>query len=880
MKEKRENAIDNEFTMVISKYMTKKVFFLLFLIAVLSTYFFRVELIRSGVNAVMLPFDVRLEQLQGLNLGVDQLSVKELIWSTGQNQNIFYISHIAIEFSLDKMEISGIEIQNIRLGALQSALKQTSTSTPIHQDSLESQNEPLLLSDLIDQLYNLPIDALTVHELEVVPFGTNHSLSWTKNGNSQHLQISEESKRLALDLDRQDGGKITAQLKVDHKVNPAVELEIQLQPVSEGFEIKAIGSMFVEQSLQLLEGFSALPGEISGVTGKLEVHVKSQLENDLNLLTNEPVRVSFVEPSNLYLAIKKSQLENILQEISPETIELMPINVDQLNIKTKFNSPEPLVFDFSESTELSFDTVSLEIGLESTTGNISLQAAMPKLECKVSISFICDAGFELYFVATEFKIQSYDVSRLESSITGKVHLSTGGLEIGIVPTSERILSIESTAIGDITVSDFSIDLIDALAFQYGFPSEQLKADAGKVVINILSIEGERLKIHNTTAQMRKFSLISDRALNMSFDFDVDPLDIQIPDQWMPKASIFSTFTMTKDKLTAKGQASLNNKNRLAEFSLEHSLINRGGKLKLQTDAIDFGTDNLSARFSHWPFKGDVISGAFFSQANISWFEREEELTVIGESMMRLEGLNGFYNDTVFAGLNMDISTKMNSLSHFQTKAPATFSLELFDVGLPFANISGAFTLNTLDEKFKLMSFKTELLGGELSVDEFNFSEKDSNLLNLNAEGLKIEQLVSIAAYESVQASGVISGNLPISITPDGISMENGRLAAEPPGGIIRYTPDSDLSLDQLNPNVQLVADALKNYHYHTMRATAEYGNDGDLLLSMKLQGISPDLNGGQQINLNLNVTDNIPTLLKSLQSSRVISEVFENALLK
>ena len=60
-----------------------------------------------------------------------------------------------------------------------------------------------------------------------------------------------------------------------------------------------------------------------------------------------------------------------------------------------------------------------------------------------------------------------------------------------------------------------------------------------------------------------------------------------------------------------------------------------------------------------------------------------------------------------------------------------------------------------------------------------------------------------------------------------------------------------------------------------MNTEVFYDEDGELLLSVQLQGRNPDMNNGQEVNLNVNITDNIPSLLKSLQASRVITDELE-----
>jgi len=63
-----------------------------------------------------------------------------------------------------------------------------------------------------------------------------------------------------------------------------------------------------------------------------------------------------------------------------------------------------------------------------------------------------------------------------------------------------------------------------------------------------------------------------------------------------------------------------------------------------------------------------------------------------------------------------------------------------------------------------------------------------------------------------------------------------------------------------------------------MNTEVDYDNNGDLTMEVQLQGFNPDMNGGQPINLNLNITDNIPMLLRSLRTSNVITDALKTSL--
>ena len=102
------------------------------------------------------------------------------------------------------------------------------------------------------------------------------------------------------------------------------------------------------------------------------------------------------------------------------------------------------------------------------------------------------------------------------------------------------------------------------------------------------------------------------------------------------------------------------------------------------------------------------------------------------------------------------------------------------------------------------------------------------------------------------------------------------MGALQPGGSIRYTPANPIPSS--NPSVQLVNDALSNYQYESLNTEVYYDENGDLRMQVQLRGTNPDMNEGQAINLNINITDNIPTLLRSLQASRVITDALEQRL--
>jgi hypothetical protein len=113
----------------------------------------------------------------------------------------------------------------------------------------------------------------------------------------------------------------------------------------------------------------------------------------------------------------------------------------------------------------------------------------------------------------------------------------------------------------------------------------------------------------------------------------------------------------------------------------------------------------------------------------------------------------------------------------------------------------------------------------------------------------------------------MNGTLPVTVTSEGATVEDGVLEAQPPGGIIRYAsmPESSKLISESDSHLRLVAQALNNFHYRLLRVGVEYAENGTLDLSARLEGRNPDLKNSPPIHFNLTVQEHVPTLLKSLR---------------
>lgn len=170
-----------------------------------------------------------------------------------------------------------------------------------------------------------------------------------------------------------------------------------------------------------------------------------------------------------------------------------------------------------------------------------------------------------------------------------------------------------------------------------------------------------------------------------------------------------------------------------------------------------------------------------------------------------------------------------------------------------------------------------LLGGRVSGHRIHYDRtRATNAFTLEIKHLDLARVVALEQQQQIEASGTLDGSLPFILTPQAIRIVDGQLQATPAGGVIRYHANESIqSMAAANPNLKLALQAFSNYHYQKLDVGVNYAENGDLALAVVVAGRNPDWNAGQPINLNINISENIPTLLRSLRFGDDIGNEFQ-----
>ena len=176
----------------------------------------------------------------------------------------------------------------------------------------------------------------------------------------------------------------------------------------------------------------------------------------------------------------------------------------------------------------------------------------------------------------------------------------------------------------------------------------------------------------------------------------------------------------------------------------------------------------------------------------------------------------------------------------------------------------------------LGGFSAELLEGALTSDELFWNlNGEQRQSHLQFTGLSIGALAREMESTNFAASGLLDAKIPITTDRQGVTVEDGSVQSRPPGGRLRYYGAFSPTMLGSNPQLKLLAGALEDYNYRDIHGTINYPLSGDLKLNLKLTGRSQAIDANRDLIINLNLENNVPSMLRSLQASRDLTDVLE-----
>ncbi|MCA1929976.1 YdbH domain-containing protein [Rheinheimera sp.] len=247
-----------------------------------------------------------------------------------------------------------------------------------------------------------------------------------------------------------------------------------------------------------------------------------------------------------------------------------------------------------------------------------------------------------------------------------------------------------------------------------------------------------------------------------------------------------------------------------------------------------------------------------------------------QTKLVLRDLTGIYDRTVFSGLSAQL--QLFSQGKDWTVQTEDLKVQQINHGL----IMGPLALNavyntTAPDWFKgrlgLKQLQLALFGGQVTAIPQQIDLTQDTKVLLQLDKLQLAELLKQHPSADMTGQGTLSGTLPLSIEQGKLTVAQGAVAALAPGGKIAYQSDKARAMAQSNQGMNIVVQALQNFHFSALSAAVSYSKEGLLLLALKLEGNNPDFEQGRAVNFSIHLEENLPAMITSLQLAGQVSDL-------
>ncbi len=251
---------------------------------------------------------------------------------------------------------------------------------------------------------------------------------------------------------------------------------------------------------------------------------------------------------------------------------------------------------------------------------------------------------------------------------------------------------------------------------------------------------------------------------------------------------------------------------------------------------------------------------------------------------QLSELYGIYDRTTFGGFTTQVLLEGD---------PRSFTLKLPELALKQINhgftagpaqLAGQYRAEwsaPASGEVRLGQAGLAIFGGRLALADTQFNLQQPTIeFSMAVQQIQLAEVLKQHPSGQMMGDGVLSGTIPLryqQVKPAAAKhafaqwqVFGGSLQAEAPGGRLQYqyqpVPGQKAS------GMDLAWEALSDFRYQTLASTVELQPDGKVLLQVKLHGFNPKLQQGRPVHFNINVEEDLPALLTSLQLSGQISD--------
>jgi len=813
------------------KYLRYTAAVLIFLaISAAVTQFYRESIVRGFANSALRDQGITATELSIQTLGTDYVRLSHLVLEQDDGTR-YEVSGLSFPLTFPSVRPERISIEQLVL-----VPAATETVLPLSQ----------LLNSLLQLPNSVPNTEVSIARFTMPSAPPLDNIVWRSEDQRQQLTFSALSVDVSVEIDRvNDSQHQLAVNAVVGGVPGAFSSTLSIDRIDTGFSIVGKSSTNLSPWLPLLQSVDLLSDDVVSIDARFDSEVRVELYDDESLSVPASGHFSLADPLTSAFSL-----------------------VDNPDIRLQVDIFDPIRFDF-EYPSLHWTAGIGQIGINvkiETVGNVMAQLA--ELECSSGVK--CMTHVSLDTGPIELETLAMGGAKISATLTVTddeiIHVSVSpDFAIEVTGIKSQSFSMASLSATQISGSQLTIDA----SGWYG--------DIDRVELLLTELSDREGMVASLPMTISKLRIMDSGAtVNAGVSLLPKASTLSWPGGTIIAPGVRGTVMLQDDEVASSARIFDDGDTLSAQVNVSHDMSTGAGSISIDDASLYFDQGELSGHFSAWPYPWDVISGTFRLELKANWKTGADGTEYNATMTCSADALTGNYGDVVFSGLATKLTGSLDSLTG-TTVLPSTITLALLDVGVPMQQIAANFSVNVAQQSVQVDKILMSALGGQLVTDPFLFRiQADRNDIALRAQSIQLQFMADLAEYDDVELSGSISGVLPMAFSENTVTITDGRLESDPPGGAIHYLPGMS-SEDDGSPvsDLDLVSRALANFQYDSLTADVNYTDNGDLKLQMRLTGMNPDMDATQPVIFNLGVENNIPQLLRSLQATRSIEDILE-----
>jgi len=340
--------------------------------------------------------------------------------------------------------------------------------------------------------------------------------------------------------------------------------------------------------------------------------------------------------------------------------------------------------------------------------------------------------------------------------------------------------------------------------------------------------------------------------------------------WKTPVTFSGDGTFDRDAVAFSGEAKTPLTGRLLELSGRHNLIANKGKVDFKLLTLPFTSEGLQpSDFWRKSFDDLDLSGDIAAVGTVSWGRGAPN----GTATIELSDLTAFQEGLFFEGL--DGKLKIDSLNPIIISEAQTVSVDRMFVGVPLGKSEITFRLKQTEAAPMLLLDRVliEMFQGAAEIKDGVIDlASEQNTLEMKLYRLSLKELMALGEFEDVNATGALSGVIPLNFNGETLFIDEAVLAAEEPGVLQITSEQARQALSSGGSQTKLLFDILENFKYSNLSLRINKPETGEDVITLHAEGGNPNVENNRPVILNVNLSTNFDKIFNTVLEGYRLSE--------